>query len=96
MSKVLVRATVHLPGLKLGQEAIVDSEDPYIASCLEAQLIVRIDFATNAGVSELPAAAGAAGSAEGLRGEAVPLDGEGAVVEHLGPSDSGDESVSDS
>lgn len=31
-----------LPGLPVGGEAIVNSEDPYMASCLQTQLLVPI------------------------------------------------------
>jgi hypothetical protein len=40
---VLVRATVNLPGLVCGQEALVDPSVPYIAECLEARLVVPAD-----------------------------------------------------
>lgn len=41
--EVEVRATINLPGLRLGQTAIVDPADPYIADCLAAELIVPLD-----------------------------------------------------
>lgn len=40
--KILVRATVNLPGLKVGQFANVDPDDPYIADCLRTELVVPV------------------------------------------------------
>lgn len=41
--EVEVRATINLPGLRLGQTAFVDPSDPYIADCLAAELIVPLE-----------------------------------------------------
>lgn len=39
---ILVRATVHLQGLTVGEEADVDPADPYIAELLEATFLVPL------------------------------------------------------
>lgn len=41
--QIVVRATVHLPGLGVGQEALADPTDPYVAECLEHALVVPVD-----------------------------------------------------
>lgn len=96
---LLVRSTVNLPGLRLGQQAFVDPEDPYIKTCLEGQLVVPVGephaSVTEELPEELPDAAGTAGSLEAPGGEAVLLDGESAVVEHFGSAEGSDEAVSD-
>jgi hypothetical protein len=38
---VPVTATINLPGLGLGREALVDPDDPYIADCLARGYLVR-------------------------------------------------------
>lgn len=40
---LLVRAAVNLPGLRLGWEAPVDPNDPYIARLIVAGLLVPVD-----------------------------------------------------
>jgi hypothetical protein len=42
MTQIPVRATINLPGLARGKEALVDPDDPYIAGCLERGRLVRI------------------------------------------------------
>jgi hypothetical protein len=37
---VYARASIHLPGLPLGQAALVDPSDPYIADALEHGYLV--------------------------------------------------------
>lgn len=57
-----MRATVSLPGLPVGMLALVDPEMPFIATCLEGDLIVRtgrtaVVRATNARQAARPPAA---------------------------------------
>lgn len=40
---IRVRATINLPGLPAGQEAMADAEDPDIKACLEATYLVVVD-----------------------------------------------------
>lgn len=40
--KILARATIGLPGLPLGREALVDPSDPYIADCLARGYLVVV------------------------------------------------------
>lgn len=40
---VLVRATVNLPRLPAGTEALVDPTIPYIAGCLDKGLLVPVE-----------------------------------------------------
>lgn len=40
---VLVRATIKLPGLACGQEAMVDPEIPYMANALKMGALIRLD-----------------------------------------------------
>ncbi len=44
MTVVVVRATVNLPNLRRGDEALSDPEHPYVAKCIRAGLveIVRV------------------------------------------------------
>jgi hypothetical protein len=39
---ILVRATIHLPGLRLGDEALIDPSLPYERDCLNAGYLVRV------------------------------------------------------
>lgn len=39
---VAVQSTVHLKGLRLGEEVFVDPTDPYMVACLEAGYLVRV------------------------------------------------------
>lgn len=40
---ILVRATINLPGLPAGQQAMADPEDPDVKACLEATYLVVVD-----------------------------------------------------
>lgn len=40
---ILVRATINLPGLAAGQEAMADPDDPDVRACLEAKYLVIVD-----------------------------------------------------
>lgn len=41
--KIVARATVHLQGLAVGAEALVDPADAYIAGLLESRLLVAVE-----------------------------------------------------
>lgn len=40
---ILVRAAIHLRGLRVGQTVLVDPTDPYIADCLKAEFLVAVE-----------------------------------------------------
>jgi hypothetical protein len=40
--KIVVRATVNLPKLKVGRTALVDPKEPYVAACLNGGLVVPV------------------------------------------------------
>lgn len=40
---ILVRSTIHMKGLRLGQEVLVDPSIPYISSCLKAGYLVPVN-----------------------------------------------------
>lgn len=40
---LLVRATINLPDLRVGEEALVDLTDKYVADCLAARFIVPVE-----------------------------------------------------
>ncbi len=42
---LLVRATVNLPGLRAGEHALVDPEDPYMRGALRSTKLVEADAA---------------------------------------------------
>lgn len=42
ISPILVRATVHLPGLAVGQRVWTDPTAPYVAMCLRAGYVVQV------------------------------------------------------
>lgn len=46
MTALHVRATISLPGLRVGEEAIVDSENDYVALCLERGYLVPVEEAS--------------------------------------------------
>lgn len=41
-TELLVQATVHLPGLPVGATALVDPNDPYMATLLAGRLLVAV------------------------------------------------------
>lgn len=41
-ARILVRATINLPGLNAGETALADPTEPYIQDCLRAQFIVPL------------------------------------------------------
>jgi hypothetical protein len=45
MKPVHVRATIALPGLRVGEEAIVDGENDYVLLCLERGYLVPVEEA---------------------------------------------------
>jgi hypothetical protein len=40
--RILVRATINLPGLAAGVQALVDPEDEYMRRAIEAKYLVRV------------------------------------------------------
>lgn len=40
---LLVRAAIHLRGLRVGDTAFVDPTDPYIADCLKGEALVPVE-----------------------------------------------------
>jgi hypothetical protein len=64
--KIWAQATISLPGLPLGRDALVDPSDPYIADCLE-----RGYLQTGAAASEEAPPEEAEASAETLQEESV-------------------------
>lgn len=43
ISPILVRATVHLPGLAVGQTVWTDPSVPYVAMCLRTGYVVKVN-----------------------------------------------------
>lgn len=44
--RIWVRATISLPGLSLGREALIDPGDPYMADCLARGYLQRLTAET--------------------------------------------------
>lgn len=72
---LLIRATINLPGLRRGEQALVDPEEEYIAECLASGVIVVTDAEMPAGVALGDAQALAASPRPTPTGE--PADGTG-------------------
>jgi hypothetical protein len=43
MTPLRVRATISLPGLRVGEQAIVDTENDFVALCLEREYLVPVE-----------------------------------------------------
>lgn len=75
---VLVRASIHLPGLTPGDEVWVDPNDPYIAERMEVGYLQRIpsqEAEGDDGTTEEPVGEAADGTAEPPAESPVASDG---------------------
>lgn len=54
--EILVRATVNLPGLYAGQEALVNPDLPWIKQALKNTTLVKVEDETETGEEEAPQA----------------------------------------